>query len=496
MFLGAYRALRQYDLKLLLAFGTVSQLGLLMVLFGAGTEATTEAGLVLLVAHAAFKATLFLVVGIIDHEERTRDLRELDGLGRRRPALFVVAALAAASMAGLPPLVGFVAKEAAYQSLLDVTAGWGPVVLASVVLGAMLTFAYSARFLWGAFASTTAPTPAVAAVTPVHRLPAALLWPPAALAALGLVLGPAASVLEPLVAAAADALWSAPVKVGVYFWHGLTTALLLSALTVGAGLVLFLGRAAIERTQARIHDGARHRPDGAATYRATVSGLLHIADRTTAIVQSGSLPIYLGTILLTLVLGPGLALALAWSAPADVVLADSLLQFAACVAVAVAACATVLARRRLVAVLLLGSVGYGMAVLFLIQGAPDLALTQVLVETLALVIFVLVLAHLPDRFDEVPSALGRASRAAIAAGVGVFVTAASLVMASSRRGVPISVEQLERALPEAGGKNVVNVILVDFRGLDTLGEITVIAVAALGIWTLVRASSTKSRRPS
>ncbi len=491
MLVGGYRALRQHDLKLLLAYGTVSQLGLLVVLFGIGTEATTKAAMVLLLAHAVFKAALFLVVGIIDHHEHTRDLRRLDGLGRRMPALFAIAALAAASMAGLPPFLGFVAKEAVYESLLHVGAAWGPAVIAGVVAGSALTVAYSARFLWGAFA--TGPVRPVAGAVAPHPAPvaAALTGPPAALAAAGLVLGAAVGLLDPLVSAAVGALVREPVTVSLTLWHGINTALGLSVLTVTIGLGLFLGRATVEGAQARLTGW----PDAAAAYRATISGLNRTADRVTGTLQNGSLPFYLGAILLTLVLGPGIALALAWSPPVDLVLADSPLQFLAGAAIVISAVATALARRRLVAVLLLGSVGYGVAVLFLVQGAPDLALTQLLVETLAMVIFLLVLRHLPDRFESSGSSWGRGVRLAIASGVGVFVTCASLLMTSARVADPVSLEQLDRALPEAGGRNVVNVILVDFRGWDTFGEITVIVVAALGIWTLVRPSSGSRRSP-
>ncbi|GMA29294.1 proton-conducting transporter membrane subunit [Arenivirga flava] len=158
MLMGAYRSLRQHDLKLILAHGTVSQLGFIMVVVGFGTADTAVAGLALLFAHALYKAALFLVVGIIDHSTGTRDIRELSGLGRRQPVLVAIAALAAASMAGVPPLAGFVAKEAVFTTLLEADTPRGWVALVGVALGSILTVAYTARFLWGRSARVRAPT--------------------------------------------------------------------------------------------------------------------------------------------------------------------------------------------------------------------------------------------------------------------------------------------------------------------------------------------------
>lgn len=484
MLLGGYRALRQHDIKLLLAFGTVSQLGFLVILFGIGTPETTFAGIVMLIAHATFKAGLFLVVGIVDHEAHTRDLRRLYGLARAMPYTFVVAAVAAASMAGLPPLLGFIGKESALESLLHVHAGWGPAVLAVVVVGSILTFAYTARFMWGTFA--TEPTQARTirsryAVT--HDATAWMVAPAALIAAPALVFGLLPFVLKPLVVDAAASLGEAVEDPSLSLWHGFNAALGLSAIIIGTGVVLFLRRRTVERVQAM----PRRSVEAAAGYRQAITTLNDVADRTTGVVQSGSLPVYLGIILMTLVLLPGSALVLAAAWPEELQLASSWLQVVVSVAVVLAAVAAARARRRLVAVLLLGGVGYGVAVLFMVQGAPDLALTQLLVETLAVVIFALVLRHLPDRFEPQTWRIAQVPRLLVAAAVGVFVTAAALVMGNARQGAPISVEHLARALPEGGGKNVVNVILVDFRGFDTLGEITVIAVAALGVLTLVRA---------
>ncbi len=491
MLLGGLRALRQHDLKLLLAYGTVSQLGFLLVLFGVGLPEATLAGCALLLAHGVFKAALFMLVGIVDHQAHSRDLRRLHELRHApgwKPAM-VVAGAAAASMAGIPLLFGFVAKEAAYEAFVH--GGIGAVdtlVLAGVVVGSILTFAYTARFLRGAFGPASSDDPLVAPTAPS----AAFLAPAALLATLTVVLGLLPDLGSRLVSSAAVALDATVEPVHLAIWHGVNLSLILSGITVATGTVLALRWANIERIQAALP----WLPSSDAVYGATLVGLNRLADRTVAIVQSGSLPTYLGVTLLTLLALPGAALLVGTDLPALPATAETPLQLGVAVAMALAAVGTAVATHRYVAVLLLGFVGYGMAALFVIQGAPDLALTQMLVETVTLLIFVFVLRRLPARAPQTRWRLGLAARLVIAGGVGLFVTAFALVAGGARTRSPISEAYLERALPDGGGSNVVNVILVDFRGLDTLGEITVLAVAALGIVSLTRVIRGKTDGPT
>lgn len=488
MLVGGYRALRQHDLKLLLAFGTVSQLGFLTALFGAGTPATTLAGTALMVAHGAFKAALFMVVGVVDHQAHTRDLRQLSGLGRRLPVLAVTAVLAGASMAGLPPLFGFIAKEAALEAYLDggiTVAGLdiGPLALAGLVLGNVLTAAYTARFLWGAFASKPAAHTHGCVGADVDRPEAGFVAPAGLLASGSLVAGLVPAAVSPLVVGGALALDAAVDPEPLYLWHGFNLALALSVLGIAAGLALFAGRARVARRQELVALG-----QGAnAAYRRAIVGLNRVADLSTGTVQNGSLPVYLGVILLTLVLLPGSALVRLRDAGPWPAFAESPLQVVVGLGVAAAALGVALVRRRFAAVLLLGGVGYGMALLFVVQGAPDLALTQLLIETLSLVVFVLVLRHLPERFEHRPWPLGRAVRLVTSLTVGVGVAVGAVVARNARTGGTVAQEYLARSLPEGEGRNVVNVILVDFRGIDTFGEITVLSVAAVGVAALVRA---------
>ncbi len=485
MLVGGWRSLRQTDLKRLLAFGTVSQLGFLMVLLGAGTPEAAAAGAALLLAHGLFKSTLFLTVGVVDHATGTRDLRVLSGLARRMPVLTGVATLAALSMAGVPPLLGFISKEAAYEAFLHGGVA-DRLVFVGLFAGSVLTAAYSARFLWGAFATKPGCAP-----TPVHAPSAAFVAPVVVLGVAGLVLGLVPGLVDPLVQAYADGYPREEVE-HLALWHGLTPALGWSVLTLAAGAALFVLREPVRTLQRRTSRvvGAVDADRG---YDAGLSALDRLAQRSTGLVQSGSLPVYLGTVLLTLVVLTGGALATGTRLTGDLTAWDRPLQAVVAVVTALAALATARARRRFTAVLLLGAVGYGVAVMFVLQGGPDLALTQFLVETLSLVLFVLVLRRLPSDFTSQRLRLSQAARAGIAVAVGLVVSVAVLVAGQARTQPPASQAYLDQALPEGGGSNVVNVVLVDFRGFDTLGEITVLAVAALGIASLVLAGRRRER---
>ncbi len=293
---GGLRALRQHDLKLLLAFGTVSQLGLMMVLFGAGTPATTTAGWDLLVAHAAYKAALFMVVGIMDHQTGTRDIRTLPALRDGWRGVEVVTILALASMAGIPLAAGFVAKELAYESLGEATFAGHLAVLAVVVAGSMLTVAYAARFYWGAFVrprrrsaevGSTGATPAPPSFT--------FVAPAAVLAGVGLVLGIVPGLADPLATASLAGFGTGTAPVHLSLWHGVNAPLVLSALTLAGGAAIGLANRRLQPLLAR--GGAV--PSGAEIYLGTLRRLGVVSARVTGFVQNGSLPVYVGVILLT-----------------------------------------------------------------------------------------------------------------------------------------------------------------------------------------------------
>ena len=496
MILGGLRAVRQHDLKLLLAMGTISQLGFMLVLVGTGRPEATLAGSELLLAHALFKAALFLVVGIVDHQAGTRDRRKLRGFGPGWGPVKAITVVSAASMAGLPPLVGFVAKEEAYEAFLGGSVG-GFVTLAGLVAGSVLTVAYSVRFA----ATLLAPSRTSVVAGPAASAPPRLSAPPppggvfaapaAVLAALTIVAGlGVGGLLSPLVDAAAQDLDSRVDPVHLSLWHGITAALALSLLTYALAALVIAGRRRLAQIQVALAPEA----GGDDAFAAGLRGLNMAARRVTGVMQSGSLPVYCGVILLTAVGAPAVALARGGGWAGWPPWSETPAQTLAAVVIIVAALGAVSSSRRFAAVLLLGGVGYGMGVLFVIQGAPDLALTQFAVETLSIVLFMLVLRHLPDRFERPRERPVAATwlRGLVAGAVGVGVFWFALIAGGVRVANPISTELVERSLPEADGRNVVNVVLVDFRGLDTLGEISVLAVAAVGVVALARVGR---RRP-
>jgi multicomponent Na+:H+ antiporter subunit A len=481
MLLAGWRAVREYDLKLILAFGTVSQLGLITLMVGAGAGDLMLAGLAMLCAHAMFKASLFMVVGVIDHTTGTRDIRRLAWLGERSRGLLVIAILATASMAALPPFLGFVAKEADFETVAHSPAlgTAAPYVLAGIVLGSVFTTIYSLRFLLGAFGRKGLPRPSTR-VAEMHNPPITFLAAPAILAAAGLVFGLWPARLDDVLDAYADTVQGGE-NYDLALWHGFGGPLLLSVLVLATGAAAYVSRARLRRLR------TIRQPLGNADriYDVVLRGLDLLSVRLTAATQRGSIPATQSVILSTLVLVPVTVLALGardrpdfalWGSPLQVVV--GLLSLAAALG------ATVL-RNRLAAVLLVGVTGYGCGTIFAFHGAPDLALTQFLVETLTLVIFVLVLRTLPAESDIANIKRYRLPRAALALAVGATVTTLAVYATAARTGTPIAELLPDAAYFRGHGANTVNVLLVDVRAWDTLGEISVLLVAATGVASLV-----------
>ena len=497
MLVGGWRALRQHDLKLLLAYGTVSQLGFMVAITGLGTPAAGLAALALVVSHALFKSTLFLSVGVIDRCTGTRDLRVLSGIGRRMLPISVPATLAALSMAGVIPLAGFVAKEAALGAVHDIArsgaplpTGHGWLVLAGIVVGSTLTVAYTARFLWGAFASKPGLKD-----TSVKMPHPGFVTAPLVLGLLTLLVGVLAPIgsawLMPYAASLDGPGATAAEPLAV--WHGLTLPFWLSLLSITIGLLLFVVREGVERAQS----GVPALVDGERWFSRILRGVDRWAVEVTAATQRGSLPIYIMSILLVFVLLPGGAALLAWERSA-VRLWDTPAQLVVVLLVIAAALLALTTRRRITSIMLVGVTGYGVATLFIIAGAPDLAITQMLVETVSLVVFVLVLRRLPNKFTRHPQSPVRSWRAAVGVAVGLGVAAIALVTTSARRQLPVSIGFPQEALDFGHGRNIVNVTLVDIRAWDTLGEVSVLVVAATGIASLifVRTRNTRLSRAS
>ena len=496
MLLGGWRALAQTDLKRLLAFGTIAQLGFLVVLLGAGTRVATLAGLTMLAAHALFKSTLFCVVGAIEHLRGTRDLRELAGHPPESPFLLGAALLACASMVGLPPFVGYLGKEAALEVFLEPgpAHGW---VLAGITLGSVLTVAYTLRLLAGAFGGRDRTTRDRAARDEAGRAatsPDPLWWgPPVALALAGLAVGLAPGHLDELVAPAADRFSEGSPDYHLALWHGLGWPVLLSLLSLAAGAAVHLLGEPLGRWRERfaLPVDATGVEDSLA--RRVLAGARVATARTHTRALSDHLAVTMLT-LSTLVAVPLLPLLRSgrprlFDDPAQPVLAAG-----------IAVCCVVLVRvrHRVTLVVVLSTAGYLVTGLFVVNGAPDLALAQLLVETLTFVVLVLVLRRMPSRDRPTGSmprpTVSRLVRATAALALGTTACAAALVASTSHVRSRVAAHYLEHA-PEEGGPNAVNVIITEYRALDTLGESTVLVVAATAVAGLVLAGTRMGRPP-
>jgi multicomponent Na+:H+ antiporter subunit A len=475
---GAALALRQHDLKALLAYSTVSQLGLLVAVTGVGTPDALAAAVVHTVAHALFKATLFMLVGIIDREAGSRDIRELGGLRRVMPITAFLTGLAGLSMAGVPPLLGFVSKESIFQGLseLDVLPWTGPVAAALGVTASALTFAYGVRIFHGAFAGPTIQRQ-------LYEPNWQFLTPAAVPAVAGLVLGPAVAVLNPLTVSSVANMAPGVSPPRLEFWHGFSLALLLSAVTIAIGLVLFFARDPVDRALNRV----RTPPEGELFdrgYAATEAAGWVIAAPS----RRNSPMSYLFWPVAGVIGLGAVALVMVGRWPAAPAGTVGALDWPLVALVAVTVGALVLTRNALTAVVLLGVVGLFVSAWFLLAGAPDVALTLLLVETLTAVVVVLVLRTLPRHFHR-PRPRRTLGTALVAGLAGAMTVAGTLAFTGHRERSSYGSYFLAEAESATGGTNVVNTILVDFRALDTLGEATVLGVAALGLLLLLRPSS-------
>ncbi|MDO4241132.1 MAG: Na+/H+ antiporter subunit A [Microbacteriaceae bacterium] len=478
MLLGAVRALRQHDLKLLLAFGTVSQLGMLTMLYGVGVPEVTSAATVLLFAHALGKAPLFLSVGIIEHRTGTRDLRKINGLGKASPGIAAVATLAALSMIGAPPLFGYVAKEAVLHELFhQPLEGATLAALAVMILGSILTVAYTIRFIWGAFATKNkSAEPQMLEDQPLIMFAAPWIFTLVALAA-----GIFASTLDPIYQ---KLIPSHAHPEHLALWHGITPPLITTAiiLAVGVALIPLFG---VKKTRI---PGLGDHFSASGVYFRLIRWLEHFSVWVTSLTQRGSLPFYLSVIMVVAGGTVGGA-ALFAHQPFVQIEIGTPLQIVVGAGLVLAAIATMLAKKRFQIVILVGFTGYAMAIMFALHGAPDLALTQMLVETVTLIAFVLVSRRLPQRLDkDAPTAHDKKARAlhiVISVGLALTLGAMVLVALGARDFEPISQVFPKLAVEGGHGKNVVNVTLVDIRGWDTFLELSVIIAAATGVASLL-----------
>ncbi len=488
MALSAWACFAVTDLKQVLAYTTTMALGLLVLLLGLGTTAAVEAFGFYLVVHALYKAGLFMAAGTIDHETGTRELPRLSGLRRSMPLTAAGVGLAAASMAGAPPFLGFVGKEATYEAALHAGAA-GVVALTLMVVANAALIAISLTLFFDVFLGQPGSTPKAP-----HEGPVGLWGAPVLLGGLGLILGPATSGVAHALVAPLTVSVAGPYETHAALWHGWTLALGLSALTITLGGCLFAIRAHVRASSAiGALAWAFVTGPGQAFERALLA-LHQGAEFMTSSIHSGRLRRYL-TICLGVV---GFAAALAFTQRVDLevdlrTLGD--VRFYEWVVVAlllVSSWAAATANTPLRAVLALGVSGYSVALIYLLFGAPDLGMTQFSIETLTVILVALILVHLPAADLQVKSRAARTATAVVSALVGTVMGALTLA---------ILTVDLDRAVPEyyarssytlAHGHNIVNVILVDFRGFDTWGEITVLTIAGIGVYSLLRRGEQRS----
>ena len=476
---GAVAALRRFDLKELLAYSTMSQLGLLVAMIGIGTPAALQAAVVHTIAHALFKSALFMLVGVVDHTAHTRDMRELAGMRLRMPVTAAAMTAAAASMAGVPLLLGFVSKESMLTALVDAPGGaWVPVVVTTAAaVASVFTFAYSARLVLGAFGGRGEQR--VDEASPAF-------WAPPALGALAcIVLGLAPALLDGLASAGATAAVGGPQDVHLSLWHGVNIPLLVSLAVLTTGTVLVLARRRVDRALAPMDFPF----SGTALVDRGRFGIIDLGHRVGDLTRSPAparhlaIPVVLlsAFALWTLVRADGLPPAQDTSRPMDWVL------------VALLACgviAMMLARTLISAIAVTGVVGFAMTLWFFVLGATDVAMTQLLVEILTVCVMVLLLRRLPRRLRKSPRRRSLVPLA-VAAAAGLSTVWGVWALTGRRDLSPVAEFYLTEGETLTGGSNLVNTILVDFRALDTLGELTVLGVAGLTVAALLR-----SRRPA
>ena len=482
--LGAYIALFKHDLKGLLAYSTLSHLGLITLLFSFSSEMALVAAIFHIINHATFKGSLFMVAGIIDHESGTRDMRKLNGLFKMMPHTAVLAMIAAAAMAGVPLLNGFLSKEMFFQEALSASntalSAWTVPVL--VTAAAVFSVAYSLRFIHDVFFNGD---PIDLPKTP-HEPPRFMKIPVDILVVLCLVVGIAPMLLiGPIlnVAVAASMQTTAP-EFSLAIWHGFNLPLLMSFLALTFGVVVYSQRQKLFDWHAR----SMQRIDGKAIFDWIIWKLIRAAKQTTAIFDRSALQPAVSWVLVTALL-VGFA---AFAAYPTAIIGDRSLMAVDGVTVTMAIALMIAAlltaafhHRRLLSLITIGVVGLIVALGFVQFSAPDLALTQLSVEVVTIVLLLLALFFLPQHTPQERSyaRLARDGIISVLSAVAVFILTMAVL---SREYSPISDFFLEMAKPGGGGTNVVNVILVDFRGFDTLGEIVVLALAGLGIYAMLQ----------
>ncbi|MBP3046317.1 Na+/H+ antiporter subunit A [Bacillus subtilis subsp. subtilis] len=503
---GSFHAVKQTDLKSILAFSTVSQLGMIISMLGVSaaalhyghTEYYTVAAMAAifhLINHATFKGSLFMAVGIIDHETGTRDIRKLGGLMAIMPITFTISLIGTFSMAGLPPFNGFLSKEMFFTSMLRVThfdlfnvQTWGVLFPLFAWIGSVFTFIYSMKLLFKTFRGNYQPEQLE---KPAHEAPVGMLVPPVILVALAVSLFffpniLSYSLIEPAMNSIYPTLLAGHEKFHVHIsqWHGVTTELLMTAGIVVIGTIGYLSLNKwkgiyklfpSKLTLNRLYDKLLTLMEKG-SYRITKQYM-------TGFLRDYLLYIFAGFIIL---IGGAFAIKGGFSFKTEGMAKIGVYEIILTLVMISATVATVFARSRLTAIIALGVVGYTLALFFVIFRAPDLALTQLVIETISVALFLLCFYHLPKLRLKTKTRTFRMTNFIISLGVGIIVTLLGIASSSQRTKDSIASFFVKHSHDLGGGDNVVNVILVDFRGFDTMFEITVLTIAALGIYSMIK----------
>ncbi|SDI93945.1 hydrogen gas-evolving membrane-bound hydrogenase subunit E [Salimicrobium halophilum] len=492
---GSYMAVRQTDLKGILAFSTISQLGMIMAMIGFGTKVAIFAAVFHILNHATFKGSLFMIAGIVDHETGTRDIRKLGGLMNYLPMTATLAMFGVFSMAGfpLPFLNGFYSKEMFFNASLDLSATEGIAAFLTsaipylAVFGSIFTFVYSMYFFFGTFRGK-------ANIDQLpkkpHEAPVGMLISPAVLVLLVVAIGLFPFIInEPFISHAASAVYGGEAMKEIYFWHGFNLPFIMSLTVIAFGTILAL---TIPRWKT-VYNFVPGVLSMNKVYDFTVDKSVVFSSKVNKSYMTGSLALYMKLILITIVgvsftlffMTGGFALELSNLAPVTTI------EIIVALTMAIAAFGTIFTNNRIAAILILGVVGYGLAMLFIIYRAPDLALTQLIVETVTVALFLLVFYHLPNLTDRGETGRGKLINWLVSIGFGLLITTVAISSHSSKWFDVISSYFVDNSYKLGGGDNIVNVILVDMRGLDTLFEIAVLGLAAMAIYSLIKIKNKK-----
>lgn len=482
LLIGAVMAMFQHDLKGLLAYSTISHLGLITLLFGMDSPLSNVAALFHIINHATFKASLFMAAGIIDHETGSRDLRKLSGLRTYMPHTFLLATVACLSMAGVPLFNGFLSKEMFFGETLEQArlGEWGWIVPAVATIAAIFSVGYSVRFVAEVFFG---PKAKALPIYPPHEAPRYMRLPIEVLVIVCVVVGvfPAATVASLLSSASYASLGGFLPNYSLAIWHGWNLPVLMSVMAMVGGLVIYRYSAVLFPWSPRLESWDANR-----LFERVIQMLGRAAQAVTTRLENRSFRRYAGLTLgmaCVAVLWPLSSLG-SWTGPREQAPFEPVTALCM-VFLALSAVLTVHQHRvRLRALLIMGVAGLMVALLFARYSAPDLALTQISIEVATLVLLMLALYFLPSFSPVDPEPKNRVVRGVIAGAVGVMVSALSYVMLT-RPYETLADFYVANSVSGGGGTNIVNVILVDFRGYDTMGEITVLTLAALGIVALL-----------